>query len=102
MTEASTSHVVNPDAVTSISDVQPRQVVAVAGRVTAVTVSSATEPPECVATVRDDTGTVEAVFLGRREVPGIAAGARIRLRGRCDDSAIPRVFNPLYEHEAAS
>ena len=50
---------------------------------------------EC--TVHDATGGIEVVFLGRRAIPGVALGARIRARGRV--GAHHRrlaILNPVY------
>ena len=51
---------------------------------------------EC--TVLDESGGIEVVFLGRRAIPGIVLGARIRARGRV--GAHHRrlaILNPVYE-----
>jgi hypothetical protein len=51
---------------------------------------------EC--TVLDASGGIEVVFLGRRAIPGIELGARIRARGRV--GAHHRrlaILNPVYE-----
>ena len=51
---------------------------------------------EC--TVLDESGGIEVVFLGRRAIPGIVLGARIRARGRV--GAHHRrlaILNPFYE-----
>ena len=51
---------------------------------------------EC--TVLDASGGIEVVFLGRRTIPGIELGARIRAHGRV--GAHHRrlaILNPVYE-----
>jgi hypothetical protein len=43
-------------------------------------------------------GRLRVVWLGRRRVPGIEAGARLRLEGMLSRSqGLPTMFNPRYE-----
>lgn len=43
-------------------------------------------------------GRLRVVWLGRRRVPGIEAGAELRLEGRLSRSqGLPTMFNPRYE-----
>ncbi len=84
--------------VVEIKAAAPRTLVGVEGRVMSVTVSPADAPPTLVARIDDGTGAMDAVFMGRREVPGIEPGGRIRLHGRVTaDEQAPRIFNPRYE-----
>ena len=51
---------------------------------------------EC--TVLDASGGMEVVFLGRRTIPGIRLGARIRARGRVGaHHGRLAILNPVYE-----
>ncbi|MFW7415265.1 OB-fold nucleic acid binding domain-containing protein [Demequina sp. SO4-18] len=83
---------------TPISDLRPREVVAVAGRVVSIQVEPRDAAPTLTARVDDGTGRVEAVFMGRRAIAGVEPGARIRLEGRvCSTDALPRLYNPRFE-----
>ncbi|MDQ5861453.1 MAG: hypothetical protein M3536_04230 [Actinomycetota bacterium] len=43
-------------------------------------------------------GRLRVVWLGRRRVPGIAAGTEVRLMGMLSQShGLPTMFNPRYE-----
>ena len=43
-------------------------------------------------------GRLRVVWLGRRRVPGIAAGTEVRLEGMLSQShGLPTMFNPRYE-----
>ncbi|MET3142231.1 MULTISPECIES: hypothetical protein [unclassified Arthrobacter] len=43
-------------------------------------------------------GRLRVVWLGRRRVPGIAAGTELRLEGMLSQShGLPTMFNPRYE-----
>jgi hypothetical protein len=49
----------------------------------------------------DGTGSVTLVWLGRRDIPGIAPGRRIVVRGRLSTiKGEPTIFNPQYELRA--
>jgi hypothetical protein len=51
---------------------------------------------ECL--LADDTGQLLVVFQGRKQVPGIQAGARIVVEGMVGDwSRRPAILNPYYE-----
>ncbi len=46
----------------------------------------------------DDTGAVRVVFLGRRAIPGVDIGTRMRVEGRVGESrGTLAVLNPDYE-----
>ena len=51
----------------------------------------------------DGSGRIDAVFMGRRSIPGIEPGARLTLEGTvCAAQALPRMFNPRYELRASA
>lgn len=54
----------------------------VAGRIRAVKVAALADSPLYTCEVMDSTGVLTAVFYGRRSVPGLTPGTRIRLQGR--------------------
>lgn len=86
------------DQATPISDLQPRAIVAIAGRIVSIQVEPRDAAPTLTARVDDGTGRVEAIFMGRRAIAGIEPGARIRLEGRvCATDALPRLYNPRFE-----
>ncbi|MYM20755.1 DNA-binding protein [Brevibacterium sp. 5221] len=75
-----------------------REPVRLAGVIASVTRSVAEEAPRCDVVVSDGTGSVEARFLGRRDIPGIAPGRVIVVTGRCcDRGGRLRLLNPAYE-----
>ncbi|MDN4481592.1 OB-fold nucleic acid binding domain-containing protein [Demequina muriae] len=83
---------------TPISDLQPRAMAAIAGRIVSIQVEPRDAAPKLTARVDDGTGRVEAIFMGRRAIAGIEPGARIRLEGRvCATDALPRLYNPRFE-----
>ncbi|MGC4174125.1 OB-fold nucleic acid binding domain-containing protein [Demequina sp.] len=86
-----------------IADAVPRLSANVAGRVVAIRVEPHDAPPQFCVQLDDGTGRIDAVFMGRRSIPGIEPGARISLEGTvCAAKALPRMFNPRYELLAPS
>lgn len=80
-----------------IGSVTPRATARVAGRVVSVQVEPLDAPPAFTVRVDDGTGRLDAVFMGRREIPGIIPGSTVELEGCvCDTDALPRVYNPRY------
>jgi RecG-like helicase len=66
---------------TSICDTEPRQKVCVSGKVTRMTARPTAGQPALAISISDDTGTVTAVWTGRREIGGITLGRRIAISG---------------------
>jgi hypothetical protein len=66
---------------TPICDTQPRQRVCVCGKVTRMTARPTAGQPALAITISDDTGTVTAVWTGRREIGGITLGRKIAING---------------------
>lgn len=86
-----------PEGVTPIADVAYRQRARVAGRVRSMRVQpwSGIATLEC--TVADPTGGLLVVFLGRRQVAGIAPGAKVVVEGMVGDhGGRLAILNPLY------
>jgi len=82
----------------SIAEAVPRKSAQVGGRVVAVRIEPSDAPPQFTVQIDDGTGRLDAVFLGRRSIPGIEPGARVRLEGTvCASRSLPRMFNPRYE-----
>ncbi|WP_143338246.1 OB-fold nucleic acid binding domain-containing protein [Demequina sp. NBRC 110054] len=86
------------DTVTPARDLEPRSLARVSGRIVAVQVEPADAAPKVIVRVDDGTGFVHAVFMGRREMPGIEPGRQLDLEGRvCETAAEPKIYNPRYE-----
>lgn len=86
-----------PEGAIPIADVTYRQRARVAGRVRSVRVQpwSGIATLEC--TVADATGGLLVVFLGRKEVAGIAPGARLVVEGMVGDhGGRVAILNPSY------
>jgi len=81
-----------------IADVRPRQHAHVAGRIVAIRIQPQDAPPQFSVQLDDGSGRLDAIFMGRRSVPGIEPGAQLALEGTvCDSQSLPRIFNPSYE-----
>lgn len=85
---------------TPIADAAARTVVRVCGRIAHVEVAPLQGPSQLIARVDDGTGVLDAVFMGRRLIPGIRPGQRLSIEGRVvADQAGLRIYNPRYELE---
>lgn len=83
--------------VTPLDRLQPREPARVAGEVRSVRIVPRAGAPALEVTVTDGTGSVTAVFLGRRKILGISPGRRIVLEGVVGfDGLQAEIFNPLY------
>lgn len=83
---------------TPIVDVKPRTVARVAGVVEGIRVRPREGVPAIEAVVTDGSGTVTAVWLGRRMLPGLTLGCRLILEGRLGgEPSAMQVMNPRYE-----
>lgn len=83
---------------TPVSELPDRREACVCGTVRSVTLRPRAGVPALVAELYDGTGTLTVVFLGRRQIPGIIAGRRLRVHGRvAQRDGRPVVFNPSYE-----
>lgn len=81
-----------------ITDETDREVVTVAGTVTAVTLRPKVTVPALVADVFDGSGTVQLVWLGRRSIGGINPGVYVKATGLvCRPKGTPVMYNPAYE-----
>jgi amino acid transporter len=67
--------------VTPIGDVRWRDTVRVKGQIRSVRVAPQRDAPTFEAVVDDGTGTLLAVFLGRRELAGVNVGTRVEITG---------------------
>jgi len=81
-----------------ISDCEDRQRVQLTGTVSTVTINPRAGHPALEVELRDGSGAVTLVWLGRRQIPGIDCGRTIKVWGRisCHDSR-RLIYNPRYE-----
>lgn len=89
-----------------VAGCQVRQRVDVAGVVRSVTYAPAGAVPELLAELYDGTGSIDLVWLGRREIPGIEPGRRMSVTGTLcapeTGRSRPVLYNPTYRLYAAS
>ena len=91
--EAATAQGCTP--ITSDTD---REVVTVAGTVSAVTLRPRAIAPALVAGLYDGSLTVQLVWVGRRRIVGIEPGVYLRATGLlCRPDGVPTIYNPAYE-----
>ena len=65
---------------------------------TAVVVDHEVAPVLAKPAGRGPTGRLRVIWLGRRRIPGIAAGTELRLEGMLTvRNGLPTMFNPRYE-----
>jgi hypothetical protein len=86
---------------TPIAQVEARSYATVVGEITSVRIVPKTDgSPWLEATVKDGTGAMVAMWTGRRRMPGIRTGRRLKLSGRGAPSGEAqrlKVLNPEYE-----
>jgi hypothetical protein len=86
---------------TPIADCPDREPVCLVGTLRTVTFRPRAGVPALEAELWDGTGAVTVVWLGRREIPGIDPGRKLKLRGRITTLQGRRaVYNPIYELQA--
>ncbi len=83
---------------TACSELTGRLRATVCGTVTTVTLRPQGDVPALEAELSDGTGSLVLVWLGRRSIPGVEPGARLRVEGfvACRD-ARKMLYNPRYE-----
>ncbi len=83
---------------TQIAAINGRGRRVVTGRVHAIRIRPVGQSSILACTITDDSGELTALFYGRKHIPGIEPGARLRLRGQVSvSSAGPIMANPAYE-----
>ena len=86
------------DGVTLIGEAKPRTLARVAGIVEGIRVRPREGLPAIEAVVTDGSGTVTAVWLGRRSLSGLSLGRKVILEGRlAGDPRSMQLMNPRYE-----
>ena len=88
-----------------VAECRLRERVDVAGVIRSVTFGPAGGPPELIAELYDGTGSIDLLWLGRRDIPGIEPGRRLRVTGTLcapeGSRARPVLYNPAYRLFAA-
>ncbi len=75
-----------------------RAIARLRGRIVSIEVEPLDAPPQLTVRIQDSWGRLDAIFMGRRSIPGIEPGAVVAVEGRvCESESIPRLFNPKYE-----
>jgi hypothetical protein len=88
---------------TPIATCPDREQVCIVGTLRTVTFRPRAGVPALEAELWDGTGTVTVVWLGRRQIPGISPGRKIKLRGRITTLRGHRaIYNPIYELRSAA
>jgi RecG-like helicase len=81
-----------------IRSCEDRQVVSLTGAVATVTIHPRGGHPALEVELRDGSGAVTLVWLGRRQIPGIDPGRSLMVSGRISCHEGRRVmYNPKYE-----
>jgi RecG-like helicase len=81
-----------------IQNCEDRQRVQLTGTVSTVTIAPRAGHPALEVELRDGSGAVSLVWLGRRQIPGIDPGRTLKVWGRisCRDEK-RLIYNPRYE-----
>jgi hypothetical protein len=89
---------VRAEGAVPIRTCEDRQVVSLTGTVSTVTINPRGGYPALEVELRDGSGAVTLVWLGRRQIPGIECGRSIKICGRISCHEGRRViYNPRYE-----
>lgn len=81
-----------------VAEVPDRRRATVAGVLRSVTLRSRQTVPALEAELYDGTGALRLVWLGRREIPGVHPGRRLRVSGTISlESGTATLYNPRYE-----
>jgi RecG-like helicase len=89
---------VREEGATPILECEDRQRVQLTGTVSAVTINPRAGHPALEVELRDGSGVVTLVWLGRRQIPGIDCGRTLKVWGRISCHEGKRlVYNPRYE-----
>ncbi len=89
---------VREEGAVPIQTCEDRQQVSLTGTISTVTITPRDGHPALEVQLRDGSGAVTLVWLGRRQIPGIEAGRTIKIWGRISCHEGRRVlYNPRYE-----
>lgn len=89
---------VRDEGAVPIGACQDREQVCLTGTVASIRLSPRAGHPALEVELRDGSGGVTLVWLGRRQIPGIDAGRTLKIEGRisCHEGR-QLVYNPRYE-----
>ena len=80
-----------------ICDCTAGQLVALSGTVRSVTIRPQEVAPAFEIELYDGSGATSIIWLGRRPIPGIVAGRRLRVNGRMTNiNGRKTIYNPRY------
>ena len=83
---------------TPIRDLQPHTMGTVQGTVSMLTLNPRSGSAWLEAELHDGTGSLKLIWMGRRVIPGIIPGVKMRVEGRITlHEGNPSIFNPAYE-----
>ena len=83
---------------TPIRDLQPHTMGTVQGTVSMLTLNPRSGSAWLEAELHDGTGSLKLIWMGRRVIPGIIPGVKMRVEGRITlHEGNPAIFNPAYE-----
>lgn len=89
---------VEAEAAMPIRDCGDRQLARLRGTVTNVTIHPRGGHPNLEVELRDGSGAVRLIWLGRREIAGIEPGRQLAVEGRvCLRRGERMIYNPRYE-----
>jgi hypothetical protein len=70
----------------------------VEGRVISLAIRPVEQNSVLACEIADETGTLTALFYGRKQIPGVDCGSRLRLHGTVGmRDGRPVMINPIYE-----
>jgi hypothetical protein len=89
---------VREEGAVPIQNCEDRQRVQLTGTVSTVTITPRAGHPALEVELRDGSGAVTLVWLGRRQIPGIDPGRTLKIWGRISCHEGQRlIYNPRYE-----
>jgi len=89
---------VRQEGAVPIRTCEDRQQVSLTGAISAVTITPRAGHPALEVELRDGSGAVTLVWLGRRQIPGIDPGQTLKVWGRISCHEGKRlIYNPRYE-----
>jgi len=96
---SSNGEVIPPEIVENLADARWRSYSTLEGRVHSIRVRPWSDDVRTLEiTLVDETGGVDAIFLGRHAVAGIRLGVRLRITGRVGSrQGHLAILNPIYD-----
>ncbi|MDQ1402282.1 MAG: hypothetical protein QOG03_598 [Actinomycetota bacterium] len=86
---------------TPIAEINPREPVIAVGEITSLRIVPRKDKTRWLeASISDGTGTLVAMWTGRRRIAGVKPGQRLLVQGRCSPTGPGgrmMMYNPIYE-----